>query len=323
MFTLAELEAAAGLVHARMPPTPAHAWPLLAGRTGAEVWIKHENHTPTGAFKLRGGLVYLDELARAEPGCPGLVTATRGNHGQSIPFAARAHGLPVTVYVPEGNATDKNRAMQAWGARLVVEGHDFEAARLASVAHAEAAGLHLVPSYHPLLVRGVATYALELFRDVPDLDAVYVPIGLGSGISGLIRTRDLLGLKTEIVGVVAAGADAYARAFEAGRPVATERAVSFADGMACRVPVPEAVAVICRGAARVLRLSEPELAAAVRMLFADTHNVAEGAGAAAFAGLWQERERMAGKRVAAILCGGNIDAAWFAEILSGGVPVPA
>lgn len=317
--SLAEIEAAAEVVYAAMPPTPQYRWPGLSARAGAEVWVKHENHTPIGAFKLRGGLVYLDDLARR--GRPkGIATATRGNHGQSIPYAARAHGIPVTVVVPEGNATEKNRAMEGWGARLVVHGHDFEAARLESVARAEAEGLHLVPSYHPLLVRGVATYALELFRGVADLDAVYVPIGLGSGISGVIAARDALGLATEVVGVVAEGADAYALSVEAGRPVATNAARTFADGMACRVPVPEAVEVVSRGAARVVRVSDAEIAEAIRAFYTDTHNLAEGAGAAAFAGLMAERAAMAGKRVAVILCGGNIDAAVMARILAGETP---
>jgi threonine dehydratase len=320
MFGIGELEAAAETVHRAMPPTPQYAWPLLGARAGCEVWVKHENHTPIGAFKVRGGLVYIEDLARR--GCSGIVTATRGNHGQSIPFAARAHGIPVTVFVPEGNAEEKNRAMEAWGARLVVSGHDFKAARRASVAFAEEEGLHLVPSFHPLLVRGVATYALELFRAAPDLDAVYVPIGLGSGICGLIRTRDLLGLSTEIVGVVSEAADAYALSFEAGRPVETGTARTFADGMACRVPVPEAVEAINAGAARVLRVSDDEIADAIRALWRDTHNPSEGAGAAPFAALMQERGRMAGRRAAAILCGANIDTGWFALVLAGQTPRP-
>ncbi|MGF1502556.1 MAG: threonine dehydratase [Paracoccaceae bacterium] len=313
------LDRAADIVAARVPPTPQYAWPQLSARAGHEVWIKHENHTPIGAFKVRGGLVYLDDLAR-RGSCPGIVTATRGNHGQSIPFAARAHGIPVTVFVPHGNSEEKNRAMEAWGARLVVEGHDFEAARLASVAHADAEGLHLVPSFHPLLVAGVASYAGELFAAVADLDRVYVPIGLGSGICGVIAMRDALGLRTEVVGVVAEGADAYARSFEAGRPVATEKAQTFADGMACRAPVAEAVEIINRGAARVIRVSDPEIADAVRILLSDTHNLAEGAGAAALAALLSERAL--GGRAAAILCGGNIDARLVAEILAGGTPAP-
>lgn len=320
LFDRAGLEATARQVHARMAPTPQYNWPCLSARTGCEVWVKHENHTPIGAFKVRGGIAYVEGLVRRTPGCPGLVTATRGNHGQSIPWAARGTGLPVTVYVPHGNAAEKNAAMRGWGAHLVEEGHDFDAARQAAAAAAEREGLHFVPSFHPDLVRGVATYALELFTAVPDLDAVYVPIGLGSGICGLIGARDVLGLRTEIVGVVAAGADAYARSFEAGRLIETERVHTFADGMACRVPTPEAVAIINRGAARVLRVGDDEIAAAIRAYHADTHNTAEGAGAAPLAALLQERERMAGRRVAVILCGANIDTAVLAEVLSGGTP---
>ena len=322
LFTLSELEVAAETVHAAMPPTPQYGWPGLSARAGCEVWLKHENHTPIGAFKVRGGIVYMADLAARRPGCPGVVTATRGNHGQSIPFAARVHGIPVTVYVPEGNAVEKNRAMEGWGAELVVHGHDFEAARVESVRVAEAEGRHLVPSFHPLLVMGVATYALELFRATPDLDVVYVPIGLGSGLCGVITARDLLGLRTEVVGVVAEGADAYARSFEAGRPVETGTATTFADGMACRVPVPEALEIITAGAARIVRVSDVEIAEAIRAIFADTHNAAEGAGAAPFAALTKERDRLAGRRAAAILCGGNIDSAKMAAVLAGGTPSP-
>ncbi|MBK0400897.1 threonine dehydratase [Limibaculum sp. M0105] len=319
LFTLAELESAAALVHRHMPPTPQYAWPLLARRVGAEVWVKHENHTPTGAFKVRGGLVYLDDLARSG-GCHGIVTATRGNHGQSIPYAARAHGIPVRVYVPHGNSTEKNRAMEGWGAELLVHGRDFEEARIEAVRVAETEGLHLVPPFHPLLVRGVATYGLELFRAVSGLEAVYVPIGMGSGICGLITARDLLGLKTEIIGVVSDAADAYARSFEGGRIVETANAITFADGMACRVPWPEPLEIIRGGAARVVRVSDAEVAAAIATYFADTHNIAEGAGAAPLAALVQERDRMRGKKVGVILSGGNIDRAWFRTALEGDVP---
>jgi len=322
MFDLDDLEAAAALVHARVPPTPQYAWPLLAERAGCEVWVKHENHTPIGAFKLRGGITYLDDLARATPDCPGIITATRGNHGQSIPFAARAHGIPVTVFVPEGNAVEKNRAMRAWGAEIVVHGHDFEAARVESVVRAEAEGKHLVPSFHPLLVRGVATYALEFFRAAPPLDLVYVPIGLGSGICGVIRTRDLLGLKTEVVGVVPEGADAYALSFEAGRVVETNRVATFADGTACRVPVAEAMEIIRCGAARIVRVADDAIAEAIRAYFQDAHTVSEGAGAAPLAALMQERHALAGKRAGVILTGGNIDTALMAQVLAGETPQP-
>ncbi|MEM9010406.1 MAG: threonine dehydratase [Pseudomonadota bacterium] len=321
LFSRQDLEDAASLVHRQMPPTPQYAWPLLARRAGCTVWLKHENHTPTGAFKVRGGIVYVDDLARAAPDAH-LVTATRGNHGQSLPFAARPHGIAVTVYAPIGNSAEKNRAMEAWGAHLILHGKDFDSARQEAERVAAADSAHLVPSFHPLLVRGVATYALELFTGVPDLDVVYVPIGMGSGISGLITVRDLLGLKTEIVGVVSSAADAYARSLEEGRVVTTESASTFADGMACRVPDEAALEVVRAGAARVLRVTDDEVAAAVRAIYEDTHNVAEGAGAAAFAGLMQERDRLAGRQAAAILCGGNIDADWFAAILRGETPHP-
>lgn len=322
MFTLDELRAAAALVHATVPPTPQYVWPLLAAASGCEVWVKHENHTPIGAFKVRGGLVYLDELVRS--GRPrGLVTATRGNHGQSIPFAAAHHGIPVTVLVPKGNSADKNRAMAAWGARVETFGRDFDEARVEAERRAREEGLVYVPPFHPALVRGVATYALELFEAVSDLDAVYVPIGMGSGICGLVQIRDLLGLATEIVGVVSAHAPAFARSFAAGRVVTTERAATLADGIACRVPHPEALAIVTRGAARILEVTDDEVAEAMRLLYSSTHNVAEGAGAAALAAVLQERDAMAGRRVAVILTGGNVDPPILAAVLSGETPPPS
>ena len=320
-FSPAELEAAAALVHAEMPPTPAHAWPLIARRAGAEVWIKHENHTPTGAFKIRGGIVYMDELAR-RGGKPvaGVITATRGNHGQSIARAARAAGLSATILVPHGNSTEKNAAMRAFGARLIEYGGDFDEAKDEAVRLAGAEQLHMVPSYHPALVKGVSTYALELFRAVGDLDAVYVPIGMGSGISGLIAARDAFGLKTEIIGVVADAAPAVALSFEAGRPVPTNSARTFADGMACRDPHPDAIDVICRGAAAVLRVTEDEIAEAMRILYEDTHNVAEGAGAAALAALLKDSRRRSGAKLGVVLSGGNVDRPVYSEVLAGRTP---
>ncbi len=318
LFTLDQLDDAAALVRARMPSTPQYAWPLLAERTGCEVWVKHENHTPIGAFKVRGGIVLMDALARG--GCAGVATATRGNHGQSIPFAAAPHGIPVKVWAPLGNAAEKNAAMRAWGAELILVGADFDEAREACAAAAADEGLTVIPSFDPLLVRGVATYARELFAAAPPLDAVYVPIGMGSGICGLITVRDLLGLKTEIIGVVSAAADAYALSVEAGRPVETATARTFADGMACRSPDPEALEIIRRGAARIVRVGDDEIAGAMRAYHADTHNLAEGAGAAALAALLQERARMRGRRVGVILSGGNVDAAWAAEALAGATP---
>ncbi len=314
--TLDLLDAAAALVHSVMPPTPQYCWPLLSRRVGAELWVKHENHTPIGAFKLRGGLVYLDHVRRTEPQIQGIVTATRGNHGQSIAFAASRLGLAATIVVPHGNSVEKNRAMAAFGAHLVEEGHDFQAAYEYAAALAEREGLHLVRTFHPMLVRGVASYGLELFRAVPDLDVVYVPIGQGSGISGVIAARQALGLTTEIVGVVAAAAPAYAMSFAAGTPVSTNSADTIADGLAVRVPDPAALEAIRRGAAQIVTVSEAEIRRAMRVVFADTHNVAEGAGAAALAAALQQRDRLGGKRIAVIQSGGNIDCALFAQILA-------
>lgn len=324
MFTLAELEAAAGLVYRHMQPTPQFNWPLLSDRVGTEIWVKHENHTPTGAFKVRGGLVYLDHLMRTQPDCPGIITATRGNHGQSIPFAARAHGLPVTVLCPQNNSVEKIRAMRAWGAQVELFGEDFEDSRQEAVRRSEELGLHLIGPFHELLVRGVATYALEFFREVGDLDVVYAPIGMGSGICGLILVRDLLGLDTEIVGVVSAGADAYAQSFEARQIVPTNTTNTIlADGMDCRSPWQEPIDIIINGASRILRVTDDEIAEAMRAYYADTHSVAEGAGAAPLAAALQERDALSGKKVGLILSGGNIDTNLFASVLNGEEVLPA
>ncbi|HET9615573.1 MAG TPA: threonine dehydratase [Pseudolabrys sp.] len=320
LFTLDELEAATTVVRTLVPPTPAYAWPLLARRAGCEVVVKHENHTPTGSFKARGGLVYGEALRRGAELPRGLVTATRGNHGQSVAIAARRLGLPAVIVVPEGNSAEKNAAMEAFGGELVTAGKDFDASRLVAAQIQHNRGYHFVPSFHKELVTGVATYAHELFTAVADLDVVYVPIGMGSGICGLISVRDLMGLRTEIVGVVAQNAPAFALSMEAGRPVATETARTFADGMACREPQPEPFDIIAKGAARVVSVSEDEIAQAVRILYTATHNTAEGAGAAAFAALMQERARLKGKRAGVILSGGNIDMPVFATILRGETP---
>ena len=320
LFSLAELEAAVPLVRAVVPPTPLYAWPLLAKRTGADVWVKHENHTPTGAFKVRGGVVYIDALMRREPDVTGVVTATRGNHGQSIALAASKAGLACTIFIPRGNSREKNAAMHAFGAELVIVGADFDACRQPAASYASERKFHFVPSFHRDLVKGVATYAFELFQAARDIDTVYVPIGMGSGICGLIQARDLLGLSTKIVGVVAERAPAVALSFEQRTLVPTNSAATFADGMACREPVAEPIEIICRGADRIVRVSEDEIAEAMRAYCEDTHNLTEGAGAAALAALMQERDRMAGKRVALILSGGNIDRELFAEVLAGRTP---
>lgn len=312
MFDLSALEAAARLIHQVFPPTPQFAWPLLAARSGAEVWVKHENHTPTGAFKLRGGIVYMDRLRR-RPSVPGVISATRGNHGQSLAYAGARAGVPVTILVPQGNSAEKNAAMRAQGARLIEHGPDFDAARQEAERLARAEGLEFAPSFAPELVLGVATYALELFRGAPALDALYVPIGLGSGICGCIMARDLLGLPTEIIGVQSAGAPSYALSFEAGKVVETPEARTFADGMATRIPDPAALALIRRGASRIVTVTDAEIAAAIRAYWQDTHNLAEGAGAASLAALLQERERMRGRRIGLILSGGNIDLDLFSR----------
>ena len=313
---LAALEAAAALVHGVVPPTPQYRWPLLSRRVGAEIWVKHENHTPIGAFKVRGGVVYLDDLRRSRPEIRGVITATTGNHGQSIAYAAAALGLAATIVVPQGNNPGKNRAMHGFGATLVETGHDFQAAHEHAATLAERENLHLVRSFHPLLVRGVASYALELFHAVADLDVVYVPVGLDSGICGVIAAREALGLTTEVVGVVAEHAPTYALSFAAGRPVPTNRADTLAEGLAVRVPDPEALAIILNGAARIVTVSEDELRQAARAMFSDTRNLAEGAAAAPLAAALQERARLAGKRVALIQSGGNIERTLFADVLS-------
>jgi threonine dehydratase len=319
LFTLDELEATIPIVRAFVPATPTYGWPLLNSRSGAEVIVKHENHTPTGSFKARGVLVYVDALRRAGQMPKGLVTATRGNHGQSVAIAADRNHIPAIIVVPEGNSREKNAAMEAFGGQLVVAGKDFDESRVVAAEIGHQRGYHFVPSFHRELVKGVATYAHELFASC-DLDVVYVPIGMGSGICGLITVRDLLGLKTEIVGVVAEGAPAFALSFEAGRPVKANSARTFADGMACRDPPLEAFEIIARGAARIVSVSEDEIAEAIRIYYTTTHNLAEGAGAAPLAALLKEKRRCAGKRVGLILSGGNIDMAIFAQILRGETP---
>jgi len=307
MFDLAQLERAQKIVGAAMPPTPAHAWPLLSERLGAGAVVKHENHTPTGAFKVRGGLVYVDRLKRERPNTAGLISATTGNHGQSLAFAAQRYRVPVAIYAPHGNSVEKNRAMRAFGANLVEHGEDFQSAREEAERRASRDGLEFVPSFHPDLVLGVATYALELFRTAADLDVLYVPIGLGSGICGCILARDLLGLTTEIVGVQSTEAPSYALSFAAGMVVSTNSSNTLADGVATRVPDPEALAIIRKGASHIVQVTDDEIAAAIRALWTDTHNLAEGAGAAALAAALQERTKIRGKRVGLILSGGNID----------------
>lgn len=319
-FRTDTLEAACALVYRQMAPTPQYAWPLLQDALGVETWVKHENHTPTGAFKLRGAITFMDWLTRTHPDCKGICTATRGNHGQGQARSAVAAGLRALVYVPHGNSVEKNAAMRAFGAELIEFGTDFEQAKEEAFRVAAEQDLFIVPPFHPELVRGVATYAYELFTAAPDLDTVYVPIGCGSGICGTILARDALGLNTEVVGVVSTEAQCAKLSVEAGKLVETNAARTFADGMAVRQPVQEAFDIYAKGAARIIAVSDDEVADAMRLYYTATHNVAEGAGAAPLAGLMQERERMAGKKAGVILCGGNVDTGWFKEVLEGGTP---
>ena len=319
MLTSAQLARAQQIVYSHMQATPALQWPQLCEHSGLDLWLKHENHTPIGAFKVRGGLVFAQGLAD-EKFSGKLVTATRGNHGQSIPFGARLHGMDVRVYVPCGNSTEKNAAMRHWGAELVEQGEDFDIARQAAEAWAAAHNARIVPSFHHDLVADVATYGAELFEQVANVDVVYVPIGMGSGACSLVQVRDLLGLSTEIVGVVSTQADAVQRSFAAGRIVTTDSARTFADGMATRMPNEEAFDIMYRGLARVVAVTDDEVAQAIRLLFSMTHNVAEGAGAAATAAVLKDRDQLRNKKVAVILSGGNIDAGWFASVLAGTTP---
>lgn len=311
--TLTELEAAAQVVYRFMPPTPQYRWPLLGERAGAEVWLKHENHTPIGAFKIRGGLVYFNEVAKGN--FKGVITATRGNHGQSIALCAGNYGIAATIVVPHGNSVEKNAAMRAFGARLIEHGHDFQAAKEHAERLAKEEGLHMVPSFHRLLVAGVATGSLELFRAVPDVQSVYVPIGQGSGICGAAAVRNALGSQAEIVGVVSSQAPAYALSFSSRRMVEAEVKTKLADGMAVRTPDPDALESIWREVDRIVEVSDEEVGEAIAAIFQCTHNCAEGAGAAAFAAIMKERTRLKGRKVAAVLSGGNIDRPLFAGVL--------
>lgn len=320
LFSLEDLQDAARYVGQWVPETPAYSWPLLAERCGCEVVVKHENHTPTGAFKVRGGLVYVRDLVASGKNPEALITATRGNHGQSIPFAASKAGLRTIVYVPEGNSVEKNAAMKAFGAELHVHGADFEEARQEAGRVGEANGYEMVPPFHRSLVLGVATYGLELFSAHKDLDTVYVPIGMGTGICSLITVRDLLGLDTKIVGVVSENAPAHALSFEKGERVETDSARTFVDGIATRSPMDESLEIMLAGAERIIQISDDDVAEAMRCYFETTHNVAESAGAAPLAGLLKERDKMAGRKVGVILCGGNVDTSQFTEVLSGKTP---
>ena len=317
-ITLEDINAAAAVVYAHMPPTPQYRWPMLSERLGTEAWVKHENHTPVGAFKIRGGLVYFEHLKASGELPKGVIAATRGNHGQSVGYAARLYGVPATIVVPHGNSLEKNAAMRALGVELIEHGDDFQASREYADTLAADRSLELVPSFHRLLVTGVATYSLELLQKVPDIDVVYVPIGLGSGICGMLAARDALELETEVVGVVSAHALAYAKSFASGYPVDSPVTTLLSDGMACRTPEPAALELILKGVDRIVAVSDDEVAAAMCMMFECTHNVCEGAGAAALAAAMQEKSRLAGRRVAVVASGGNVDQTVFADVLKRG-----
>ena len=313
----AELEAAAAIVYRNVKPTPQYAWPLLAQRLGTEVWVKHENHLPIGAFKLRSVLVYFDELRRREPAVRGVVTATRGNHGQAVAYAARKLGMEAAVVVPHGNSREKNAAMRALGAELIEHGQDFQESVGHSIELARQRGLYRVPSFHRDLMRGAATFWLELFTAVPDLDVVFAPIGMGSNICGAAAARAATGSHARIIGVVSDQAPAYAQSFAERRIVEAPVSTRLADGLACRIPDPGAMAIIWEVVDEMVQVSEAEVAAAMRAYFTDTHNVAEGAGAAALAGALKLADSLRGKRVGLPLSGGNVDGELFAEVLSG------
>jgi threonine dehydratase len=317
VITCAELDAAVCIVRPHVPVTPAYRWPLLEKVTGTPTWVKHENATPIGAFKVRGGLVYMARLLDAERPVRGMITATRGNHGQSLAYAGRAHGIPVTIVVPEGNSPDKNAAMQGFGAELIVRGRDFQEAREHAIRLAEEHGLQMVPAFHRDLVAGVATYAAELHEQVPDLDVIYVPVGQGSGLCANIAVRDLLGRRAEVVAVGAEGAPAHALSFQARRPVTTAEADTFVDGVATRVPDQHAVEVMVRGAARFVQVSDEATEQAMRCLWQTTHQMPEPAGAIALAGLLADTARPDGAVAATIMTGGNCDRELVQRVAAG------
>lgn len=316
--TLAELEEASEIVYRAMLPTPQYKWPLLSDSLGVDAWIKHENHTPLGAFKVRGGLVYFAKHAEQLKDGPGVICATRGNHGQSIAFAASRYGIASTIVVPHGNSKEKNAAMLGLGAKLIEHGDDFQESLEYSQRLAGERGLTMVPSFDPLLVMGVGTYSLELFRAVPDLDVMYVPIGLGSGICGAIAAKKALGLNTEIVGVVSTEARAYSESVSQGRAVECPVATRIADGMACRKPNLDSLPIITAEVNRILEVNDDEVEQAIRQVYRCTHNVAEGAGAASIAAIKQDAKNLQGKKVAGVLCGANIDSDVFLRVLGQG-----
>ncbi|HSW18011.1 MAG TPA: threonine dehydratase [Ramlibacter sp.] len=318
-FTPEEIAGAQRTIYGLMPPTPQYAWPLLAERLGCKVWVKHENHTPAGAFKMRGGLTYMEALKRETPQVRHVISATRGNHGQSIGIAAARQGLQATIVVPHGNSLEKNAAMRALGVELIEHGDDFQAAAEHARALAAQQGLHMIPSFARALVLGVATYWIEFFEHLKKLDAVpdvvFVPVGMGSGFAAAAAARAHCGISTQLVGVVSAHATAYLDSWRAGRVLEAPVTTELADGMACRLPDGEALAILRREAHDVVAVSDAQVAQAMRALYRDTHNLAEGAGAAALAAAIAQRERWQGRTVGITVSGGNVDAPVFAKVL--------
>lgn len=313
--SLADIEAASRVVYDQFQPTPQYHWQLLSEKLGAHCWLKHENHTPVGAFKIRGGLTYFAQMAARNTLPAEVISATRGNHGQSIAWAARRHGVRCTIVVPHGNSVEKNAAMRALGASLIEHGNDFQAAREHAIALAEQRGAHMVPSFHADLVSGVSTYWWEFLRAVPDMHTAYVPIGLGSGACAAVAAKLALQHPVRIVGVVSTGATTYRDSIAAGEVVDAAVTTQIADGMAVRRADPQALAILRQHLDRVVAVSDDEIANAMHLLFTSTHNVAEGAGAAALAAALQERAAIAGQTVGLAMTGGNVDAKVFAQVL--------
>jgi threonine dehydratase len=310
-----EIRSARALVYRFMPPTPQYTWPLINQRLGTEAWIKHENHTQTGAFKIRGALLYLNWLKDQRPTLTGVVAATRGNHGQGVGLAARILNLKAVIVVPHGNSPEKNQAMLAQGVELIEHGHDFQASLEYARTLAAERSFEFIDSFHPQLVLGTAGYAMEFFESVPPIHTIYVPVGMGSSICGVAAARNALGLDTEIVGVVAEQAPAAAISFRE-RQVVEAPANTIADGLACRRPNPEALEIVLANVARFVEVSEAEIRAAMAALYEDTHNLAEGAGAAPLAAALQQKDQLRNRRIGLVLTGGNVDREVFASILS-------
>jgi threonine dehydratase len=314
---IAEIQAAGECIYRFMPPTPQYTWPLLSERLGTELWVKHENQTPTGAFKARTAVIYVEELMKREPGTRGLITATRGNHGQSVALAAKRFNLPATIVVPHGNSREKNAAMRAQGATLIEFGTDYQAAREKAFVLAGEQQFHMIQPYHYDIVRGVATYWLELFSSVQDIDVAYVALGMGSGICSAVAVRNGLGLKTKLIGVVSAHAPSYAESFEKGTVIEAPVSTRIADGLACRKAEAEPLAILLNNVDHIVRVTDEEVAASMGHFFTDTHNVVEGAGAAGLAAALLEKDQLRGKRVAVVATGANVDRDVFARILQG------